>query len=66
MPDSRSFLTRYERVPRSELPPIVIMTRLYKTRATPKGRRRGVPQKGSTGIHWWSFLDAYPEKIIII
>ena len=46
LPDGRSFLARYERGPRSELLPNVIMRRSYKTRATPKGRRRVAPQKG--------------------
>ena len=45
LPDGRSFLGRYERVLRWELPPNVIMRRLYKTRAAPKGRR-DIPQKG--------------------
>ena len=29
LPDDRTFLARYERVPRSELPPNIIMRRPY-------------------------------------
>ena len=32
LPDGRSFLACYERVPRSELPPNVIMKRSHKTK----------------------------------
>ena len=47
LPDGRTFLARYKRVRRSELPPNVILRRLYKTRAASKSRRRAAPQKGS-------------------
>ena len=46
LPDGRGFFARCQRFPRSELPPNVIMRGSYKTRAVPKGRRRGIPQKG--------------------
>ena len=45
--DGRTFLARYKRVPRSELPPNVILRRSDKTRAAPKGKRRRPLQKGS-------------------
>ena len=40
LPDSRTFLARYERATRNELPRNVNLIRPYKQRAAPKGRRR--------------------------
>ena len=39
LPNGRSFLVRYKRVKRSELPPNIIMNRTYTQRAKPRGRR---------------------------
>lgn len=50
LPDGRSFLARYERIPRSELPANIIMNRTSKTRAVPKEKRRRQPQQGARGI----------------
>ena len=46
LPNGRTFCAKYQRVPRSQLPPNVIMKRWYKARATPKGRRRRPIRKG--------------------
>ena len=46
LPNGRTFYAKYQRVPRSQLPPNVIMKKWYKTRATPKGRRRKPIRKG--------------------
>ena len=46
LPNGRTFCAKYQRVPRSQLPPNVIMKRWYKTRATPKGRRKRPIRKG--------------------
>ena len=46
LPNGRTFYAKYQRVPRSRLPPNVIMKRWYKTRATPKGRRKRPIRKG--------------------
>ena len=42
----RTFYDKYQRVPRSQLPPNVIMKRKYKRRAASKGRRRRPVRKG--------------------
>ena len=46
LPNSRTFHAKYTRLPRSELPPNIILRRQYKRRAAPKGRRRRVVRKG--------------------
>ena len=46
LPNGRTFYAKYQRVPRSQLPPNAIMKKWYKTRATPKGRRRRPIRKG--------------------
>ena len=46
LPNGRTFYAKYQRVPRSQLPANVIMKKWYKTRATPKGRRRKPIRKG--------------------
>ena len=43
------FILLYQRVPRSQLPPNVMMKRRYKTRGTPKARRRIPIRKGQRG-----------------
>ena len=45
LPNSRTFVARYKRIRRSELPPNIVMRRTYTQRAVPRGRRRG-RQKG--------------------
>ena len=40
LPNGRTFLARYRRAKRSDLPPNVHLPRIYKQRAAPKGKRR--------------------------
>ena len=40
LPDGRTFLARYRRATRDDLPPNISLPRIYKERAAPKGRRR--------------------------
>ena len=40
LPNGRTFLARYKRATRNDLPPNISMPRIYKQRAAPKGRRR--------------------------
>ena len=40
LPDGRTFLARYKRVKRSDLPSHIVMRREYRQRAAPRGRRR--------------------------
>ena len=46
LPNGRTFLARYRRATRTELPANVHLERPYKQRAAPKGRRRRVKQGG--------------------
>ena len=40
LPDGRTFLARYKRATRDDLPPNINLARVYKERAAPKGKRR--------------------------
>ena len=40
LPNGRTFLARYKRATRNDLPPNISLPRIYKERAAPKGRRR--------------------------
>ena len=40
LPNGRTFLARYKRATRNDLPPNISLPRIYKKRAAPKGRRR--------------------------
>ena len=40
LPDGRTFLARYKRATREDLPPNINLPRVYKEGAAPKGRRR--------------------------
>ena len=40
LPDGRTFLARYRRATRDDLPPNIDLPRVYKERAAPKGKRR--------------------------
>ena len=47
LPNGRTFLARYKRAKRSELPPNIIMRRTFMQRAASRGRRRrGRAQQG--------------------
>ena len=40
LPNGRTFLARYKRIPRSELPPHITIRQRYRQRAAPRGKRR--------------------------
>ena len=42
LPNGRTFLARYKRATRDDLPPNINFPRVYKERAAPKGKRRRV------------------------
>ena len=46
LPNCRTFLARYRRATRTELPANVRLERPYRQRAAPRGRRRHVRQGG--------------------
>ena len=39
-PNGRTFVARYQRISRAQLPPNIVMHRTYRQRAAPRGRRR--------------------------
>ena len=49
LPNGRTFYAKYQRAPRSQLPPKVIMKRKYKRIAALKGTRRRPVRKGQRG-----------------
>ena len=40
LPNDRTFVARYKRIPRDQLPPNIVMRRTYTQTAAPRGRRR--------------------------
>ena len=46
LPNGKTFYAKCTRVPRSELPPNIILRRQYKRRDAPKGRRIRAVRKG--------------------
>ena len=40
LPNGRTFVARYKRIPWEELPPNIVMRRTYVQRAAPRGQRR--------------------------
>ena len=46
LPNGRTFVARYKRIRRGELPPNIVMRRTYTQRAAPRGRRRRRAQQG--------------------
>ena len=46
LPNGRTFVARYKRICRGELPPNIVMRRTYTQRAAPRGRCRRARQQG--------------------
>ena len=46
LPNGRTFIARYKKIKRSELPPNIVMRRTYTQRAAPRGRRGRRRQQG--------------------
>ena len=46
LPNGRTFVARYKRIRRDELPPNIFMRRTYRQRAAPKGTRCRQSQQG--------------------
>ena len=57
LPNGRTFLARYRRATRTELPANVHLKRPYRQRAAPRGRRRRVRQGG------WGFKSAFKKAL---
>ena len=50
LPNGRTFVARYKRIRRGELPPNIVMRRTYTQRAAPRGRRRRRRAQQGQGI----------------
>ena len=50
LPNGRTFVARYKRIRRGELPPNIVMRRTYTQRAAPRGRRRRRRAQQGKGI----------------
>ena len=46
LPNGRTFVARYKRIPRGEIPPNIVMRRTYAQIAAPRGRRCKRRQQG--------------------
>ena len=53
LPNGRTFVARYKRIPRDHLPPNKIMRRTYTQRAAPRSRRRGRRGQQGQGIFYF-------------
>ena len=45
LPNGKTFVASYKRIPRGELPPDIVMRRTYTQRAAPRGRRHKARQQ---------------------
>ena len=50
LPNGRTFVARYKRIPRDYLPPNIVMRRNYTQRAAPRGRRHRRRDQQGQGI----------------
>ena len=46
LPNGRTLVARYKRIPRDQLPPNIVMRRTYTQRAAPRGKRCRRAQQG--------------------
>ena len=46
LPNGRTFVARYKRISRDDLPLNIMIRRTYRQRAAPRGRRRRPRQRG--------------------
>ena len=62
VPNGRTFIARYKRIKRSELPPNIFMRRTYTQRAAPRDRRCRRRQQGQ-GI--FDFVKKVPRNPLV-
>ena len=62
LPNGRTFVARYKRISRDDLPLNIVMRRTYRHRAAPRGRRRRQRQ-GGQGI--FSFLKKAAKNPLV-
>ena len=63
LPNGRTFIARYKRVSRSQLPANVILRRTYRQRAAPRGRRRRKRRQGGRGL--FSFIKKVAKNPVV-
>ena len=62
LPNGRTFVACYKRIPRDQLPPNIVMRRTYTQRAAPRGRRCRRAQQGQ-GI--FDFVKKVPRNTLV-
>ena len=62
LPNGRTFVARYKRIPRHQLPPNIVMRRTYTQSAALSGRRHGRAQQGQ-GI--FDFIKTVAENPLV-
>ena len=62
LPNGWTFVARYKRIPRDQLPPNIVMRRTYTQRAAPRGRRCRRAQQGQ-GI--FDFVKKVPRNTLV-
>ena len=63
LPDGRTFLARYKRVKRSDLPPHIVKRREYRQRAAPRGRKRR--RRGQQGQGIFDFIKKVQKNPVV-
>ena len=63
LPNSRTFVACYKRIPRDHLPPNIIMRRTYTQRAAPRGRR--CRRRGQQGQGIFDFIKKNAKNPIV-
>ena len=63
LPNGRTFIARYKRIKRSELPPNIVMRRTYTQRAAPRGRRRRRRVRQGQGI--FDFVKKVAKNLLV-
>ena len=63
LPNGRTFIARYKRIKRSELPPNIVMRRTCTQRAAPRGRRRRRRAQQGQGI--FDFVKKVAKNLLV-
>ena len=62
LPNGRTFVARYKRISRGELPPNIAMRRIYRQRAAPRGRR---PRRRQWGQGIFDFIKKAAKNPLV-
>ena len=63
LPNGRTFVAHYKRIPRDYLPPNIIMRRTYTQRAAPRGRRHR--RRGQQGQEIFDFIKQVAKNPLV-